>query len=48
MDAKNMELVEHYRKTLGALWIGMPHPYRMLVDEESAQKLLEIYNFKED
>ena len=48
MDAKNMELVEHYQKTLGAILLGMPHPYRMFVDEEGARKLLDIYHLKED
>ena len=47
MDAKNMELVNHYQKTLGAKLLGRPHPYRMFIDEESAQKLLEIYSLKE-
>ena len=43
MDAKNMELMEHYKKTLGAILIGRPHPYRMIVDEEAASRLLKIY-----
>ena len=47
MDAKNIELVEHYRNTLGAVLIGRPHPYRMFVDEENAIKLLNTYTFEE-
>ena len=47
MDAKNTELVEHYRNTLGAVLIGRPHPYRMIVDEENAIKLLNTYTFEE-
>lgn len=47
MDAKNTELVEHYRNTLGAVLIGRPHPYRMFVDEENAIKLLNTYTFEE-
>ncbi len=47
MDAKNTELVIHYRKTLGAVLVGRPHPYRMFVDEEHAMKLLGTYNFEE-
>lgn len=47
MDAKNMELVEHYRKTLGAVLLGRPHQYRMVIDEESSAKLLSVYTFEE-
>ena len=46
MDAKNMDLAEHYRKTLGATFLGKPHPYRMIIDEEIALKLLDIYTLK--
>ena len=46
MDAKNKELVKHYSKTLGAELLGMPHPYRMFIDERAAEKLLEIYSLK--
>ena len=46
MDAKNAELVEHYKQTLGALLLGRPHPYRMIIDEENAVKLLNIYTLK--
>lgn len=47
MDAKNTELVNHYRTTLGAVLLGRPHPYRMFIDEESAAKLLSTYTFEE-
>lgn len=43
LDAKNRELVSHYRDALGAVLLGMPHPYRMVIDEEAAVKLLEKY-----
>lgn len=46
MDAKNAELVEHYKQTLGALLLGRPHPYRMIIDEENAVKLLNTYILK--
>lgn len=46
MDAKNIELVRHYEKTLGAVLLGRPHPYRMIIDEENAVKLLDIYTLK--
>lgn len=47
MDAKNLTLVKHYQETLGAMWLGMPHEYRMIVDEEAAAHLLSIYTFEE-
>ncbi len=47
MDAKNTELVSHYQKTLGAVLLGHPHPYRMFIDEASAERILKIYNFEE-
>ena len=48
MDAKNVELVDHYRKALGAILLGRPHPYRMLIDEENAERLLDIYTLEEE
>lgn len=48
MDAKNTDLVKHYAKTLGAVLLGRPHPYRMFINEENAAKLLKIYTFEED
>lgn len=48
LDAKNIELVKHYKKLLGAILIGHPHPYRMIIDEEAALKLKQVYNFRRD
>jgi hypothetical protein len=48
LDAKNMELVEHYHSTLGAVLWGRPHKYRMIVDEEKAHALLEKYTFNKE
>ena len=48
MDAKNEELVRHYQNALGATFLGMPHPYRMFIDENNAQKLLKIYTMNEE
>lgn len=48
MDAKNMKLVKHYQKNLGAVMLGVPHPYRMFIDENSAEKLLKIYTFQKE
>lgn len=47
LDAKNMELVAHYKTALGAQLLGMPHPYRMIIDESAAKKLLDIYTLRE-
>lgn len=46
MDAKNTELVDYYAEKFGAKLLGMPHPYRMFIDEENAAKLLKIYTLK--
>lgn len=46
MDAKNLTLVKHYSKTLGASFIGSPHPFRMAIDEQAAVRLLQYYNFR--
>lgn len=48
MDAKNMELVKHHKETLGAVLLGRPHEYRMFIDEEAAQRLINIYNLEEE
>ena len=48
LDAKNSELVEHYKRTLGAVLLGRPHPYRMFVDEKHAIELLNTYTFEEE
>ncbi len=46
MDAKNLRLVSHYAKTLGAVFIGTPHPYSMAIDETTAKRIINFYNFK--
>jgi hypothetical protein len=48
MDAKNMKLIRHYQETLGAKFLGMPHPYRMFIDEQAAMELLEKYTLEEE
>lgn len=48
MDAKNTELAEHYKKTLGASLLGRPHPYRMVINEDKALNILKIYTLKGD
>lgn len=46
LDAKNTELVKYYHDKFGATLLGMPHPYRMFIDEQKAQELLKIYTLK--
>ena len=47
LDAKNRDLVQYYHETLGAQWIGGVHGYRMVLDEDAAQALLDKYTFEE-
>lgn len=42
-EAKNKELVDHYAEKFGAVWIGRPHEYSMVIDEQAAQNLLDNY-----
>ena len=46
LDAKNEELVDYYSEKFGATLLGMPHPYRMFIDEDNATRLLDIYTLK--
>ena len=48
LDAKNMDLVSYYHEKFGATLLGMPHPYRMYIDENNANKLLQIYTLRRD
>ena len=48
LDAKNMELVSHYENTLGAQLIGGAHPYRMVIDESAAKRIIEKYTLREE
>lgn len=47
LDAKNRDLVQYYHETFGAQWIGGVHGYRMVLDEDAAQALLDKYTFEE-
>lgn len=48
-DVKNMELVAHYTKMLGANRIHSPvHEYRMEVLEENAERIMEKYTMEGD
>lgn len=44
--AANMELVRHYSEVFYAEHIGMLHEYQIFIDEESAQKLVEVYDYE--
>lgn len=46
LDAKNVELAKYYQDKFGATLLGMPHPYRMFIDEQKAQELLKVYTLK--
>lgn len=46
-EAKNIELVNHYREKFGAVLIGRPHNYSMIIDEIGAEALLKAYTLEE-
>jgi hypothetical protein len=49
MDAKNIELAEHYIKHLGARRMNTRfHEFRMEISEENAQKIIEKYTLEGD
>lgn len=43
-EAMNTDLVKHYAEKFGAILIGRPHQYSMIIDEDAAQRLLSIYS----
>ncbi len=45
-EAKNMELVRHYQEMFGGKVIGGVHQYRMVIDEDAAERLLNKYTLK--
>jgi len=48
-DAMNKELVEHYSNKFGANLLGARiHQYRMEIDVDAAQKLIETYTLEGD
>jgi len=48
-DAKNIELVEHYKESIGAnRLLTRFHEYRMEVLEEKAQEVIEKYTLEGD
>ena len=48
-DAKNTELVKHYTEKFGANLLGARiHQYRMEIDVDAAQELIERYTLEGD
>ena len=45
-EAKNNDLIHHYHDAFGAKIIGGVHQYRMVIDEECAQELLDYIQVK--
>jgi hypothetical protein len=44
--ASNKKLVEHYVETLGAEWIGVLHPYQIIIEGNNAEKIKEVYDYE--
>lgn len=44
--AANKKVLEHYVNKLGAVHLGMLHPYHFAIDERAARKLLEVYSYE--
>lgn len=44
--AANMELVVHYKKAFDAEHIGMLHPYQIIIGEEAAHHIREVYDYE--
>lgn len=44
--AANRRLLEHYIEVFSAEYLGMLHQYQFFIDENKAQKLLEVYSYE--
>lgn len=44
--AANKKLLEHYVEVFHGEFIGMLHPYQFAIDEENAQKIMEVYDYE--
>ena len=44
--AANQALLRHYVEVFNAEVIGVLHPYQFAIDEEGAQKILEVYDYE--
>lgn len=45
-NAANAELLKHYCKTFHADFLGILHPYQMMINEENAAKIMEVYDYE--
>lgn len=44
--AANRDLLKHYIEKFDGIYLGVLHEYHFFIPEESAQKLLEVYNYE--
>lgn len=44
--AANKELLEHYISVFDGEFIGVLHPYQFAIGEESASKIMEVYDYE--
>lgn len=44
--AANSNILEHYQRKLGAIYLGTTHQYYFAVLENEALKLLEVYDYE--
>ena len=44
--ASNETLVEHYKSKFGAVHIGALHPYHIVIEEEQAKEIKEVYSYE--
>lgn len=44
--AADKELLEHYVNVFNGEYIGVLHPYQFAIDEESAAKIMEVYDYE--
>lgn len=45
-NAANEQLVKHYVEKFGAEFVGMLHPLQIVIDEDNARRLKEVYDYE--
>ena len=45
--ASNQKVLEHYIEKLGAIHIGLIHPYQFAIEADAMKKILETYTFEQ-
>lgn len=45
-NAANQELVKHYCDVFDADLLGILHPYQIMIGEEAAAKIMEVYDYE--